>query len=254
MGVTFASGRKLAYKPRDMALEGCYFGLLDWLNRQGAPVDQRVLKIVERPGYGWAEWAEHEACGEESEVREYFRRAGALQCLFYLLHATDVHMGNVVAAGGYPVLVDAECLLQPRRFGDEGDVGEEALEDLLGAGFLSRPKIGRGAAADFSGLGGEGGESTEFRVPVWSAVNTDAMSLRFAPGILVSQKNAPLLGGIRAEVWNYSGEFLAGFKNMYRFLLDRRSQLLARAGPLVPMFSARARGCCCAILANIFRS
>ena len=236
MGVTFASGRKLAYKPRGMALERGYFGLLDWLNAEGAPVEQRVLRIVERTDYGWAEWVEHEPCRYEDEVRDYFRRAGALQCLFYILHATDAHMGNVLAAGGYPVLVDAECLLQPRRFGDE-----DVLEDLLRAGFLPRPKIGRGGAADFSGLGGDGGEATEFRVPVWSAVNTDAMSLRFVPGILLSQDNAPVVDGARAEVRNYSAEFLAGFEKMYRFLLDRRERLLEREGPLEGMFSTWAR-------------
>ncbi len=241
MGVTFASGRKLAYKPRDMALERGYFGLLAWLRAEGAPVDQRVLEIVERPGYGWAEWAEHAPCRDESEVRDYFMRAGGLQCLFYVLHATDAHMGNVLAVGCYPVLVDAECLLQPRRFGDEGEGEQEALEELLSAGFLPRPKIARGGTADFSGLGGEGGASTEFRVPVWSAVNTDAMALRFVPGILLSQCNAPVLDGVRAEVWNYSAEFLAGFEKTYRFLLDRRARLLVREGPLEAMFSARAR-------------
>jgi type 2 lantibiotic biosynthesis protein LanM len=240
MGVTFASGRKRAYKPRDMGLEGCYFRLLDWLNTQGAPIEQRVVGIVERAGYGWAEWVEHEPCRDESEVRDYFTRAGALQCLFYVLHATDAHMGNVLAARGYPVLVDAECLLQPRRFGDEGDAEQEALEELLSAGFLPRPKIGRGSA-DFSGLGGDGGEGTEFRVPMWSAVNTNAMSLRFVPGVLLSQNNAPIVAGARAEVRNYSAEFLAGFEGMYRFVVDRRARLLEREGPLEAMFSAQAR-------------
>jgi lantibiotic modifying enzyme len=78
-------------------------------------------------------------------------------------------------------------------------------------------------------------------VPAWHEVNTDAMSFRFVPGILLSQDNAPVLDGKRAEVRNYSAEFLTGFEEMYRFLLDRRSQLLAREGPLEPMFSAQAR-------------
>ncbi len=236
MGVTFASGRKVAYKPREMALERGYFGLLDWLNAEGAPVEQRIPQIVERAGYGWAEWVDHEPCRDENEVRDYFTRAGASQCLFYVLHAADAHMGNLVAAGGYPVLVDAECLLQPQRFRDE-----DALEDLLSAGFLPRPKVGRGGAADFSGLGGDGGEVTEYRVPVWSAVNTDAMSLRFVPGILLSQDNAPVVDGARAEVRNYSAEFLVGFEGMYRFVVDRRARLLGREGPLEALFSARAR-------------
>ena len=241
LGVTFASGRKLAYKPRDMALERGYFELLHWLNTQGAPVEQRVLQIIEGQGYGWAEWVESEPCRDEAEVRNYFKRAGAQQCLLFVLHATDAHMGNVLAAGSYPVLVDAECLVQPQRLAGQGDAEEEELEDLLGAGFFPRPKIGRGGAADFSGLGGAGGEATEFRVAGWSAVNTDAMSLHFTPGILLSQNNAPVLGGVRAQVKNYSSEFLWGFREMYDFLWDRRAQLLATGSPLAAMFSSRTR-------------
>ena len=253
LGVTFASGLKLAYKPRDMALERCYFELLDWLNTQGAPVDQRVLHISERRGYGWAEWVESEPCGNENEVRDYFTRAGALQCLFYVLHATDAHMGNVLAAGGYPVLVDAECLLQPRRFESDAGAEQETLEDLLSAGFLPRPKFARGGAADLSGLGGDGGESTEFRVPVWSAVNTDAMSLRFAPGILLAQKNIPVLGGTRAEVRNYSAEFLAGLKRCLVFCwIGACGCWLAR--DRWSLCFRRRPGCCCAVPAIMFRS
>jgi lantibiotic modifying enzyme len=61
------------------------------------------------------------------------------------------------------------------------------------------------------------------------------------PGVLLSQNNAPVLDGARAEVWNYSPEFLAGFEKMYCFLLDRRARLLARERPLEAMFSAQAR-------------
>jgi type 2 lantibiotic biosynthesis protein LanM len=241
MGVTFESGLKLAYKPRDMALERSYFGLLSWLNAQGAPLDQRVLLVLEKSGYGWAEWVQHEPCRHENDLRDYFTRAGALQCVFYVLHATDAHMGNVLAAGGYPVMVDAECLLQPRRFAGESDPEHEALEDLLSAAFLPRPRLVRGDAPDFSGLGGDSGRPTEFRIPLWRDVNTDSMSVRFVPGILVSQKNAPVLNGVRAEMRNYSAEFLAGFESMYRFLAERRQRLLSPEGPLEPMFSCQSR-------------
>lgn len=67
------------------------------------------------------------------------------------------------------------------------------------------------------------------------------MSLRFVPGILLSQNNAPVLAGVRAEVRDYSAEFLAGFEKMYRFLADRCARLLGPEGPLDPMFSSQAR-------------
>jgi lantibiotic modifying enzyme len=49
------------------------------------------------------------------------------------------------------------------------------------------------------------------------------------------------VAGARAEVRNYSAEFLAGFEGMYRFVVDRRARLLEREGPLEAMFSAQAR-------------
>jgi lantibiotic modifying enzyme len=67
------------------------------------------------------------------------------------------------------------------------------------------------------------------------------MSLRFVPGILLVQNNVPILKGAPAELRNYSVEFLAGFSNMYRFLMDRRALLLASEGPLQFMFSLQAR-------------
>lgn len=241
LGVAFESSLKLVYKPRDMALESSYFALLNWLNAQGAPIDQRVLQIVEGSGYGWAEWIEDTPCRREDEVRDYFTRAGALQCVLYVLHATDAHMGNVLAASGFPVLVDAECLLQPRRSAGDYDPELEALEDLLSAALLPRPKMVRGGAADLSGLGGDSGQNTEFRVPVWRDVNTDSMSLQFVPGILLAQKNVPVRNGVRAEILKYSRDFLAGFEQMYGFLVDRRPRLLADSGPLAPMFRCQPR-------------
>ena len=241
IGVTLTSGLKLIYKPRAMALEHSYFALLDWLNKNGAPVDHRVVRVLERAGYGWAEHVDHEPCQSAQEVRDYFVRAGASQCLLYVLHATDAHMGNVIAARAHPVLVDGECLLQPMRTGVDRDPDREALEALLTAAFLPRPKVIRGEALDFSGLAGDAGRTTEFRIPVWSHVNTDAMALGFGAGVLVPQPNAPVLDGVRSSVADYSTEFLSGFEQMHRYLADRRHALLARGGPLDRMLSCDAR-------------
>jgi type 2 lantibiotic biosynthesis protein LanM len=241
LGVTFASGLKLIYKPRDMMLERSYFGLLEWLNSNGAPIDYRVVKILEKPGYGWAECMDHEPCPDESRVRDYFTRAGALQCLLWALHATDAHMGNVLAAGAYPVLVDAECLLQPQTGAAALEDDEEAAEGLLRAALLPRPKLLRGEVPDLSGLGGNIGQTTDFRIPVWSCINTDAMSLRFVAGDLLPQNNLPVLDGQRMAVSDYRAEFLTGFQKMYPYLMERRQALLAPGSPLQQMFSCRTR-------------
>ena len=241
MRVTFASGLKLIYKPRGMALEQSYFELLAWLNGHGSPLDFRVVKVLEKPGYGWAECIASEPLQNLNAARDYFLRAGALQCLLYVLHATDAHMGNLLASSSWPVLVDAECLLQPLGNSADSDATEEPIRLLLRAGLLPQPELFRGEDPDMSGLAGAGGQLTNFRVPVWDHVNSDAMSLRFVQAALLPQSNLPSLKGGQLELSGFTAEFLEGFQEMYRYLADRRQDLLAAGGPLARMFSCNAR-------------
>ena len=44
LALTFASGRKLVYKPKDMGTEAAYHRLLAWLNERGAPLPFKVLQ------------------------------------------------------------------------------------------------------------------------------------------------------------------------------------------------------------------
>lgn len=120
MILTFTSGLKLVYKPRDIGLEAAWFGLLEWLNRNGAPLPLRPLRVLNRSTHGWVEFAEHSPCGNEEEARRYYRRSGMLLCLVYLLGGTDCHYQNVIASGEQPVLVDLEAVMHPFPREDAG--------------------------------------------------------------------------------------------------------------------------------------
>ena len=63
-GVAFSSGVKVVYKPKDLGTERAYNHLLAWFNEHDVPLGFRVLTLVARPGYGWVEWVDHEACRE----------------------------------------------------------------------------------------------------------------------------------------------------------------------------------------------
>ncbi len=239
IGVTFDSGLKLAYKPREMALERGYFNLLAWLNDRGAPVPFRTLKVLDRGGYGWVGWVESRPCRDEREIGGYFERAGALQCLLRLLHSTDAHMGNVIAEGAWPVLIDAECLLQPERTDAHASGMGEAFEELWSANFLPRPRTSEDAARDFSGLAGHGGHLSPYRIPRWENGDTERMSLRWVRSERLGQVNTVRLGGEMIEAPAHSDDFVRGYAETYRFLMDRRVELLG--GPLGEMPDGRAR-------------
>ncbi|MBD0347497.1 MAG: DUF4135 domain-containing protein, partial [Coleofasciculus sp. Co-bin14] len=46
IALTFASGLKLIYKPKDLGIEAAYFELLDWCNRQGVPLPFKIIKVL----------------------------------------------------------------------------------------------------------------------------------------------------------------------------------------------------------------
>ena len=114
MALTFASGRKLVYKPKDMGTEAAYHRLLAWLNERGAPLPFKVLEVLDRSTHGWVEFVEHLPCRDRDEARRYYERAGMLLCLFYVLEGTDCHYENIIASGEYPVLIDTETLMHHR--------------------------------------------------------------------------------------------------------------------------------------------
>ena len=112
--LTFADGRRLIYKPKDMGIDVAYNGLLAWLNAAGAPATLRPLRVPDRHTHGWVEHVEAGPVLYRDAVTCDYQRAGALMCLIYTLQGTDCHASNLIAAGEDPVLVDCETLLAPR--------------------------------------------------------------------------------------------------------------------------------------------
>lgn len=113
--VRFASGLRVVYKPRPVGLEAAFHHLVAWWNERADRLALFAPRVLDRGAYGWMEFVAHEACPDHQTASRYWERAGALIALADLLDATDLHHGNVIAHGEYPVLVDLETLLQPRR-------------------------------------------------------------------------------------------------------------------------------------------
>jgi type 2 lantibiotic biosynthesis protein LanM len=249
IALTFASGRKLVYKPKDMGTEAAYHRLLAWLNERGAPLPFKVLRVLDRSTHGWVEFVEHLPCRDQDEARRYYERAGMLLCLFYVLEGTDCHYENIIASGEYPVLIDTETLMHHRARavvpGDE-NAETEAYERLgrsvMRTGLLPRWELSadRRTAYHVSGLG----ESDEQELPVrsqeWARINTDRMVLEFASAKLPPRNNVPRLDDSPLSLQKYSPRVVEGFRRMYRFLLEQRDALLG-ADPLRELAGEQVR-------------
>jgi type 2 lantibiotic biosynthesis protein LanM len=252
MALTFASGLKLIYKPRGLALEAAYFQLLAWCNQQEVLLPFKILKVVNCKTHGWMEYVEHLPCEDEAAVLRYYQRAGMLLCLLYVLQGNDCHGENLIASGEHPVLVDLETLLHPhaREIDPTEEVDAQSLASqqffegsVLRTGLLPRWEIGAdgGKAHDISGLGGFGEQEIPFRIPKWQNINTDNMALEYEPGIMPPANNVPSFNGIPLLPNDYVNEIVDGFRQMYQFLLERQKDLLATNSPLAALANQRVR-------------
>jgi type 2 lantibiotic biosynthesis protein LanM len=128
----FASGFRLVYKPKPLAVEAAFQGLLAWANAGGFAPALRTVRVLPRDGYGWAEHVASGACAGEPEVERFYQRQGGLLALLHVLDAADCHSENLIAAGEHPVLVDLEALFHPWIGNPEGGAGHG--EDGRGEG------------------------------------------------------------------------------------------------------------------------
>lgn len=68
----FTSGLKLVYKPRCLAFEKAYFGLLEWLNNNRAPTSFKVIRILSCSTHGWMEFVHNTPCHHVQQVKAYY--------------------------------------------------------------------------------------------------------------------------------------------------------------------------------------
>jgi len=250
--LTFASGHKLVYKPKNLGMEAAYNHLLDWLNSRGSALPLRVVKVLERPSYGWAQFVAHQPCRTREEIRRYYERAGMLLCLVYVLKGTDCHCENIIASGEHPVLVDAETLCHPQlrlmHWGGAADA------DLLANDLLSQSVLRTGLlpswevqnelrqdAYDVSGLGGGNYEELSDEAPGLESTLADRMVSDRMPASSPTGSNRPTLAGAPARPTDYVDSLVAGFRKLYGLLLEHREVLRNEGSPLNRLAEQRVR-------------
>lgn len=231
----FENGLELVHKPRSLGIEKSWFALLDHLNKRGG--DFRLLKVLDSQSHGWVEVARHADCNNEDEAKKFYSRAGMLLCLLYALEASDCFYENIIACGGYPVLIDMEAIMRPalRRGADLSPAGEAAddimFASVFRAGFLPFWEAGQdGICVDISGLGAKAGQLTPYQKRLWEKVNTDGMRLKHEPIFVDSEKHLPHLNGVSLTAAEYEAEIVCGFRRLYELLIKIREELTAPGG------------------------
>ncbi len=252
MALTFDTGMQLVYKPKDLSLDVAFYKLLRWCNSHTNFLPLKVLQVLNHDTHGWIEYVELLPCQDKVEAQRFYQRAGMLLCLIHCMGGTDCHHGNLIANGEQPVVIDTETLVHPlpqiERSQDSVVIDSDAphlaqkqlKESVLKTLLLPQWGISPSDRldVDFSGLGGvEGQEISSFK---FKNINTDAMNVESEVSIL-TEANMPTIDGIALSPKDYLADLVVGFKQMYRFLLTHREDILAADSPLHSFVNQKAR-------------
>ncbi|MEV6941127.1 type 2 lanthipeptide synthetase LanM family protein [Streptomyces sp. NPDC051172] len=223
--LTFESGTRLVYKPRDVSCEAAFVRLAEELN---AAFGTRLVtaRALARDGYGYVEYIEAE---DVSDIAERFMRdSGELAAVLYLLNARDMHFENIVPTRRGPVPVDLETLLHPERVHvgpvpeAEGNAYTTIGQSVYGVGILPLVMAGRkkdrGGHVDLGFLGGPGRGTSPFRQMSFDAPYTDRIALSLKPQAVPGRKT---VAGERTEeeILHLGREMADGFARTYRAVL-----------------------------------
>ena len=224
IAIEFFGGRRIFYKPRPIE------GELLWaeLNEAVAAVDHEAAVMSARvlaggasdpSGYGWMEALERGRC----DAGEHWRRSGALLCLAQHTGMGDLHMANVMATGGGPAVLDAECLAL-----SSGPAGDDIAAQMLATGLLPNAHtMSVEALPDVSGLFGAGADAPGVLVPRWSSSLSGGAVVSFDAARLLRQENwyAPSRTPLACLP-----DLVEGYLRSARALSSVRHDLLAEGG------------------------
>lgn len=228
--VTFETG-EVVYKPRSTEIATTLYGVLDRLGERSDCPRLRTPTVWSRDGYGWVSHHDSEPVTDEAAIRQYYRRAGCLIAVGYLLGLTDCHHENVVSEGAHPVAVDVETALSPAvppeasplpttlaRF-----VGDSVLSTaLVPADRATRHDDGPGIDALVAGLAAgaadhslDTGNELQFR-----AVNTDLMRVAERGDAADRGDDTPSVSDRPHQPSAYVDDLTTGFERGYDALVD----------------------------------
>ena len=156
--LTLSNNIKIVYKPRSMKIETVYLDFMKKIN-EGCKYKMYDLLVEDMGDYGWEEYISYKSCSDEQELHRYFYRFGVLIFSSYILNINDLHEENLIACGEYPVIIDAETILDNRRRNNVNSAKEEINyvlhESVLHSGLLPHYRFSkRGKGVDMSAIRG----------------------------------------------------------------------------------------------------
>lgn len=221
--LTFEDGTKLAYKPRSLHSESAWLDLLQWLYSQQCIIGWKPYTLINRGEYGWCEYIEAKACLNPAALARFYYRQGELLAIAWMLRIVDLTSENVIAAGEYPLLIDAECCFHPICGTTPED--RQIESSLLGLGLL--PRV-RSTASQFDPAAlapRDGYQVAPFAIPALDDGSDDECRIVRKALRVETGTNAPTC--TCHEAFPLAEQVVAGFTTTYQRLLGCRQSLFS---------------------------
>ncbi|NEP36252.1 MAG: type 2 lantipeptide synthetase LanM [Moorea sp. SIO3B2] len=239
--LTFSSGVKVVYKPKDLGLDVAFNQLLDWCNQKDTSLPFQLTKILNRQGYGWVKFVEQQPCEDKAAVQRFYKRAGMLLSLLYVLGSSKSHKTNVIASREYPIIINVDTLMSPieKSFSESENWFKYSV---IKTGFLPswEGNLASANTRDYSDIGGIYPQQINSSIE-WKFINTDGMQLTPKTTIIPPRNNVVVLEEETVCPNDYLEEVVTGFEEMYRLLIKHRETLLTENSILSGLKSLNSR-------------
>ncbi|HEX4301933.1 MAG TPA: type 2 lanthipeptide synthetase LanM family protein [Rhizomicrobium sp.] len=220
VAILSCEGGKVIYKPRPMAVDVELNRFVDDLEHDcRRKLFMRVPAVVDRGGYGWAEFVAHRYADGEDALHHFYKGIGHWLAVMRVLGGVDFHAENLIAHGDSPAIIDCETLFAPRLPPQPSGYGEATDKALLyvsgtvlATGLL--PSRGKGLGwrgVDVSALGSLPGQQPVMMVPDVVNAGTDEAKIGLVPVEKPPTQNLPTPQPSLSDYWP---DVLSGFQEL----------------------------------------
>jgi len=238
----------IVYKPKDLTIDHAFQSILSELPLPTTADDHlHGITVLVRAQYGYMEYVPHQVCTSDQEIRSFFRNAGRLTAILYILGCTDCHYENLIACGNQLLLVDGETLLN----GFTGDPGQSTIRTLheqfnnsviqLGLlpqwHFVGKQRLPR----DVSALGIEPPQSKVQQTSGWIGLNSDGMIAGQVEQVSLLPSSLPVGIGSPNRLGDFIEEFCDGFKGQLIPIYEDKGRWLGAHGLLTRFRNGKRR-------------
>ena len=193
--VTFESGKKVVYKPRDMKIDLAWNKFLAEMARLGGITPFYAPRVMSFGDYAFVEYVLDRPAESEEEAAEFFFRGGYMMCMIFALGGFDFHGENIMAYGRHPVIIDVETVIAVP--------GKKLYAyNVLATGFLPYLSVSKVLEKGYGGL---------------------TVKINFS-------RNLPVLNGKTLTAFDYPDKVAEGFAACYDVLVKNRGRLLGELG------------------------